>query len=144
MYASDPQRPQRDPVSLKELRNITPSVGLGLLQKGWLGFRQRISRSSLPTITTVNSQCLNKSIIVWLNKTKTNLLLSQYSSQYSSMKQGEGRGAYQGDALQSSRTRLNLPFLFKLAIWVDRVQFYTCSLAWFVYYLAKTIAWGVS
>lgn len=36
IYVSDPQRSQKDPVSLIELRNITPLAGLGLLRKvGW-------------------------------------------------------------------------------------------------------------
>lgn len=36
IYVSDPRRSQKDPVSLIELRNITPLAGLGLLRMvGW-------------------------------------------------------------------------------------------------------------
>jgi len=89
MYVSVPQKSQKDPVSIEELHNRTPLASLGLLHKvGWaLG-----SRSSLPSIVTVNVQCLNELIItfLWLNMTKT---IHPLLSQYSSINQGE-RGTY--------------------------------------------------
>ena len=56
----------------------------------WFGSRQRISRSSLPSVANVNLQLLNGPIItcLWLDTTNTtHPLLSLHSS----IKQGEGR-----------------------------------------------------
>ena len=62
LYVSPSEVSQKGLVSLEQLLNTTPLVGLGMLHaKGWLGFSQLLIRSSLPSGAMVNLQCLNES-----------------------------------------------------------------------------------